>query len=36
MKMQSFVVPAWMAGIQVRGMRLETFMSPGFQQSMLE
>jgi hypothetical protein len=27
MKMESFVVPAWMAGIQMRGMRLETSMS---------
>jgi hypothetical protein len=27
MKMQSFVMPAWMAGIQVRGMRPDTSMS---------
>jgi hypothetical protein len=27
MKMESFVMPAWMAGIQVRGMRPETSLS---------
>jgi hypothetical protein len=36
MTKKSFVVPAWMAGIQVSGMRPETSMSPGFQHSMLE
>jgi hypothetical protein len=36
MKMEGFVMPAGMAGIQVSRMRLETSMSPGFQQSMLE
>jgi hypothetical protein len=34
--MQSFVMPAGIAGIQVRGMRPKTSMSPGFQHSMLE
>jgi hypothetical protein len=36
MKMEGFVMPVWMAGIQARGMRPETSMSPGFQHSMLE
>jgi hypothetical protein len=35
-KWHRFVMPAGMAGIQMRGMRPETSMSPGFQQSMLE
>jgi hypothetical protein len=36
MKMQIIVMPAWTAGIQMRRMRPETSMSPGFQHSMLE
>jgi hypothetical protein len=34
--MQGFVMPAWMAGIQVAGMHPETSMSTGFLHSMLE
>ncbi|HEX2227592.1 MAG TPA: hypothetical protein VHM64_10645, partial [Candidatus Binatia bacterium] len=36
MKMQISVMPAWIAGIQVRRMRPETSCQPGFQRSMLE
>jgi hypothetical protein len=36
MKMQSFVMPAWIAGIQVRKDASGTSMSTGFQHSMLE
>jgi hypothetical protein len=36
MNMESFVMPAWMAGIQMRRMRPETPRQPGFQHSMLE
>ncbi len=35
-KKHIIVMPAWMAGIQVRRMRPETSMSAGFQRSMLE
>ena len=34
--MQIFVMPAWIAGIQVCRMRPETSLWPGFQHSMLE
>ena len=33
---ENFVMPAWMAGIEVHRTRRETSMSPGFQHSMLE
>jgi hypothetical protein len=36
MKMQIFVMPAWIAGIQVRGMLRRRPCQSGFQRSMLE
>jgi len=36
MKMQIFVIPAWIAGIQVCRMLRRQSMSAGFQPSMLE